>query len=121
MGRGLLTVAPNPSVDRLVEVDGLRRGEIHRPTAVTVVPGGKGLNVARVAVELGAPATAVGFLGGHAGRWIETSPGSRRNSGVVVVLGTAAAAASALVSGARRLEAVAVKRLCVEIAAERVG
>jgi fructose-1-phosphate kinase PfkB-like protein len=35
MGRRLLTVAPNPSVDRLVEVHGLRRGEIHRPAAVT--------------------------------------------------------------------------------------
>lgn len=71
MGRRLLAVAPNPSVDRLIEVDGLRRGEIHRPAAVTVVPGGKGLNVARVAAELGAPVTAVGLLGGHAGRWIE--------------------------------------------------
>lgn len=72
MGRRLLTVAPNPSDGRLVEVDGLRRGEIHRPAAVTVVPSGKGLNVARVAVELGAPVKAVGFPGGHAGRWIET-------------------------------------------------
>jgi hypothetical protein len=132
MGRRLLAVA------RLVEIDGLRRGEIHRPAAVTVVPGGKGLNVARVAAELGAPVTAVGFLGGHAGRWIETlgrySVGSRDAFPVasvatlrgddrraVVVLGTAAAAASALVPGARRLEAAAVKHLCFEIAAERVG
>jgi 1-phosphofructokinase family hexose kinase len=71
MERRLLAVAPNPSVDRLVEVGGLRRGEMHRPASVTVVPGGKGLNVARVAADLGVPVTAVGLLGGHAGRWIE--------------------------------------------------
>ena len=66
-----MAVAPNPSVDRLVEVDLLRRGEIHRPVAVTVVPGGKGFNVGRVAATLGAAVTAAGLLGGHAGRWIE--------------------------------------------------
>lgn len=80
-GRRLLAVAPNPSVDRLVEVDGLRRGEIHRPLAVTVVPGGKGFNVARSAATLGAPVTAVGLLGGHAGRWIE---GALAAEGIVV-------------------------------------
>ena len=67
----LLAVAPNPSVDRLVEVGLLRRGEIHRPVAVTVVAGGKGFNVARVAATLGAAVTGAGLLGGHAGRWIE--------------------------------------------------
>ena len=50
----LLAIAPNPSIDRLVEVEELRRGEIHRPAAVTVVAGGKGFNVARVAATLGA-------------------------------------------------------------------
>lgn len=70
-GPRLLAVAPNPSVDRLVEVDLLRRGEIHRPVAVTVVPGGKGFNVGRVAATLGAAVTGAGLLGGHAGRWIE--------------------------------------------------
>ena len=69
--RRLLAVAPNPSVDRLLEVDEFRNGKIHRPVAVTVVPGGKGFNVARSAAALGAPVTAVGLLGGHAGRWIE--------------------------------------------------
>ncbi len=67
----LLAVAPNPSVDRLLEVEELRHGQIHRPVAVTVVPGGKGFNVARSAAALGAPVTALGLLGGHAGRWIQ--------------------------------------------------
>jgi 1-phosphofructokinase family hexose kinase len=69
-GRRLLAIAPNPSVDRLVEVDRLRHGEMHRPLAVTVDPGGKGFNVARSAATLGAPVTAIGLLGGHAGRWM---------------------------------------------------
>ncbi len=67
----LLAVAPNPSVDRLLEIDRLRPGEIHRPAAVTVVPGGKGFNVARSAAALGAQVSAVGLLGGYAGRWIQ--------------------------------------------------
>jgi 1-phosphofructokinase family hexose kinase len=36
-----------------------------------MVPGGKGLNVARAASSLGADVLAVGTLAGHAGRWLE--------------------------------------------------
>jgi 1-phosphofructokinase family hexose kinase len=63
-------VAASPSIDRLVEVDAVRVGEIHRPRRVTAVPGGKGLNAARAAHALGAEVVAVAVLGGHAGRWI---------------------------------------------------
>lgn len=35
-----------------------------------IVPGGKGLNVARTAAALGVPVTALAVLSGHAGRWI---------------------------------------------------
>jgi len=68
-------------VDRLLEVARLEPGEIHRPLAATVVPGGKGFNVARVAATLGASVTAVGLLGGHAGRWMAEALGAE---GVVV-------------------------------------
>jgi 1-phosphofructokinase family hexose kinase len=63
-------VAASPSVDRLVEVDAVRVGEIHRPRRVVAVAGGKGLNAARAAHSLGAEVVAVALLGGHAGRWI---------------------------------------------------
>jgi 1-phosphofructokinase family hexose kinase len=66
----ILCVAPNPSIDKLFEVDRLEPGGIHRPTAFTQVPGGKGLNVARAAATLGADVHVVALLGGHAGRWI---------------------------------------------------
>jgi 1-phosphofructokinase family hexose kinase len=63
-------VSASPSVDRLVEVDDVRVGEIHRPRRVVAVAGGKGLNAARAAHALGGGVVAVALLGGHAGRWI---------------------------------------------------
>jgi 1-phosphofructokinase family hexose kinase len=66
----IVCVAGNPSIDRLIEVEALAPGEIHRPTSLVVVPGGKGLHVARVSARLGYEVTATGILAGHAGRWI---------------------------------------------------
>ncbi len=66
----LVCVVPNPSIDRTAEVDRLEPGRIHRPTEVVAVPGGKGLNVARAAWNLGQPVQAILLLAGHAGRWI---------------------------------------------------
>ncbi len=66
----LVAVAPNPSIDRLYEVDRLERDAINRPRVETRVAGGKGLNVARAAVALGAEVSALALLAGHAGRWV---------------------------------------------------
>jgi 1-phosphofructokinase family hexose kinase len=63
-------VSASPSIDRLLHVDAVRVGEIHRPRDVVAVAGGKGLNAARAAHALGAGVVAVALLGGHAGRWI---------------------------------------------------
>jgi 1-phosphofructokinase family hexose kinase len=68
--RRLLAIAPNPSIDQIVAVGRLVPGEIHRPEVLSVVPGGKGLNVARAAAVLGLPVVVVPILGGHAGAWI---------------------------------------------------
>ena len=70
MTRRLVCLAPNPSIDRFVEVDRLVPGTIHRPTRVQAVAGGKGLNVARAAVALGGSVIAVGIVAGHGGRWV---------------------------------------------------
>src|ERR671921_2641367 len=43
----IVTLTPNPSLDRTVEIDVLRRGEVHRATGGRVDPGGKGVNVSR--------------------------------------------------------------------------
>jgi 1-phosphofructokinase family hexose kinase len=66
----ILCVAANPSIDRLFAVDRFEPGAIHRPTEFVQVAGGKGLNVARAAAQLGGDVRAAALLGGHAGRWI---------------------------------------------------
>lgn len=57
------TVTLNPALDRTVEVEGLQVGGTNRAAVVRVDPGGKGLNVARVARRLGLRAVALGFVG----------------------------------------------------------
>jgi 1-phosphofructokinase family hexose kinase len=68
--RRIVFVAANPSVDRLYEVDKLSAGDIHRPSRVTVVPGGKGLNAARAARRLGGLVAVAGIFAGQAGEWL---------------------------------------------------
>ena len=60
----VLTVTPNPSVDRTLELDVLTRGEVHRATGASVEAGGKGVNVARALALHGARAAAVLPCGG---------------------------------------------------------
>ncbi len=71
--RRLICVALNAAVDKVAAVDHLVPGEIHRPEVLSVVPGGKALNVARAAATLGLPVRAVVVLGGHAGDWMEAA------------------------------------------------
>lgn len=63
----IVTLTPNPSVDRTIEVDGLRRGEVHRATGSRVDPGGKGVNVSRALAAGGHPTVAVVPSGGAEG------------------------------------------------------
>jgi 1-phosphofructokinase len=63
----IVTCTPNPSLDRTIEVDRLRRGQVQRLTAERVHPGGKGVNVARVLHRNGHPVHAVVPIGGPEG------------------------------------------------------
>jgi 1-phosphofructokinase len=63
----IVTVTPNPSLDRTLEVDELRRGEVVRAHAVRTDAGGKGVNVSRALVANGHPSRAVLPLGGPDG------------------------------------------------------
>jgi 1-phosphofructokinase len=63
----ILTITLNPSVDRTIEVDQLRRGAVHRASSVRVDPGGKGINVARALAANGVKAFAVVTVGGAEG------------------------------------------------------
>jgi 1-phosphofructokinase family hexose kinase len=66
----IVSVAGNPSIDKLFEVERLNPGGIHRPERLVSLPGGKGIHVAQVATTLGAKAIVIGPLAGHAGRWV---------------------------------------------------
>ncbi|MFD9127658.1 1-phosphofructokinase family hexose kinase, partial [Kitasatospora sp. NPDC059571] len=64
----IVTITPNPSLDRTYDLDGLVRGEVNRAVGDRLDPGGKGVNVARALTAAGHPTTAVLPLGGPAGR-----------------------------------------------------
>ena len=66
----VITVTPNPALDRTLRVDELSFGGIARVQGVQEDPGGKGINVSRVLRQFGCPTAALGFLGGSAGRSI---------------------------------------------------
>lgn len=66
-GRMILTVTLNPALDRTMTVPNFQAGLRHRATATVILPGGKGINVARAAKALGRPVIATGFIGGHKG------------------------------------------------------
>ncbi|WP_395819643.1 1-phosphofructokinase family hexose kinase [Curtobacterium flaccumfaciens] len=60
MNARIVTVTPNPSLDRTIELAGeLQRGAVQRATRSTAEPGGKGVNVSRVVVASGGDTVAV--------------------------------------------------------------
>jgi 1-phosphofructokinase family hexose kinase len=63
----VVIAGPNLTIDRTLSIDELRPGEVLRFERAVVTPGGKGVNVARVARELGARAVLVGFVPGRTG------------------------------------------------------
>ncbi|MEV0258745.1 1-phosphofructokinase [Streptomyces sp. NPDC050732] len=63
----ILTVTPNPSLDRTYEVPALDRGEVVRATGERMDPGGKGVNVSRAVAAAGVRTVAVLPLGGAPG------------------------------------------------------
>lgn len=67
----IYTVTLNPSIDYIVEVEEVKLGGLNRMKKDLKLPGGKGINVSRVLNELGANNTAIGFLGGFTGRFID--------------------------------------------------
>lgn len=66
----ILSVTLNPAVDHALFVDGLKIGDTNRVVRNEIDAGGKGINLSRVAVELGAMSVATGFLGGGTGAFI---------------------------------------------------
>jgi len=63
----IVTLTPNPSVDRTVSITDLQRGEVHRATASRIDPGGKGVNISRALTAHNARTLAVLPAGGPQG------------------------------------------------------
>lgn len=56
----ILTLTPNPSLDRTIELAGvLERGEVQRATAASQHPGGKGVNIVRALAASGIESLAL--------------------------------------------------------------
>lgn len=69
----ILTVTLNAAIDKRYVIERFREGEVNRVKECSYVPGGKGLNVSKTAVIAGERVVACGFVGGHAGAYIEES------------------------------------------------
>jgi 1-phosphofructokinase family hexose kinase len=69
----ILTVTLNAAIDRTLTVPNFSLGFRHRATDALTLPGGKGVNVARVIKTLGFPVIATGFAGGRTGDRIVAS------------------------------------------------
>ena len=68
----ILTVTLNTSIDKLYTLDALVPYSVMRVRQVHNTAGGKGMNVSRVAAQLGEEVTAMGFVGGYIGQYFES-------------------------------------------------
>jgi 1-phosphofructokinase len=75
----IVSFTPNPAVDKTLVVRGLVHGAQNRAQESYVDPGGKGINVSRMANRLGHETVALSVVGGHMGRLLA---GTLREEGV---------------------------------------
>ena len=66
----IYTVTFNPSLDYIVSVDDFKLGLTNRTSSELMLPGGKGINVSTVLMNLGIENTALGFTAGFVGEEI---------------------------------------------------
>ena len=93
----IITITPNPSIDRTLRIDSLSPGDVHRVSTVTSEAGGKGINVARALALAGYKSACVypgdsadgdftKMLGGIDGLSVvpvDTSTGVRTNISII--------------------------------------
>lgn len=66
----ILTLTPNPCVDKTVYIEHLEPGGRFRAPRYDCIPGGKGTNVSRAVKALGGETRAMVVVGGHTGRHV---------------------------------------------------
>ena len=67
----LTTVTLNAAVDTTYSVENFALDQVNRVGSKQALPGGKGINVARIANTLGAKVQATGFVAGQNGKFIQ--------------------------------------------------
>lgn len=67
----ITTVTLNPAIDKTYRTARLLKGQVNRMDSVAELAGGKGINVTKVLRQYDFPVTAIGFLGGYTGQFIE--------------------------------------------------
>lgn len=67
----IYTVTFNPAIDYVVQLEALKTGAVNRASGEAYQFGGKGINVSGVLAELECPSTALGFVAGATGAWLE--------------------------------------------------
>jgi len=67
----IITVTPNPAVDRTMHVPKFSAGRVNRATSARIDAGGKGINVSKALKELGCDSIACGLIAGRYGRMIK--------------------------------------------------
>lgn len=67
----ITTVTLNAAIDKTYYLPAFPLGKVSRVQRFNAAPGGKGINVAKVAAQLGEPVTATGFVGGMNGEIIK--------------------------------------------------
>ncbi len=66
----IYTVTFNPSLDYIVSVNDFQLGLMNRTDSELILPGGKGINVSTILMNLGIDSTAFGFAAGFTGEEI---------------------------------------------------
>ncbi len=67
----IYTVTFNPALDYGMRVDGITPGVLNRSAGEEITFGGKGINVSYVLSQLGVENTALGFIAGFSGEYLE--------------------------------------------------
>lgn len=65
----ILTVCPNPTLQKTLELSKFRKGNINRTVSHRIDASGKGVNVSRVLAQLGMDVTHITQLGGRNKQW----------------------------------------------------
>ncbi len=99
----MLISGPNLTTDRTLTIDELRPGEVLRFSTAKITPGGKGVNVARVARAMGFPAVLVAVAPGRTGRAVVELLGDEGLDVVAVETGGEVRAASVILETSGRV------------------